>query len=255
VDAEPDRYRYDHFTDGYMRSFDTKQIAGEQLESLRSILRRAGTSPEAVLTGSAILDIGCARGHFLHELESAGALGPLTGVDISQGMTDWGRQEFHLDLRCATIEEVELVPASFGLITAFDVLEHVPHPRMVVARILDLLRPGGWAILEVPSETTTFRTLSRLGYRLSGGRLQRPIRTLYHCSHLSYFTAASLRRLLESLGAGGITISTKEAHVTRFGVRRYCWPARCAIRLTTWADKLQGTQAKLLCAFRRHPAQ
>ena len=49
----------------------------------------------------------------------------------------------------------------------------------------------------------------------------------------------------------GVTLRTKEAHVTRFGLGRYPPPARLAIRALVLADRALGTQAKLLCAMQR----
>lgn len=252
--GEHGRYRKDQFTDGYLRLFDPEVIAGEQVESLRGILDRAGAPLPGLGDGAPALDIGCARGWFLRGLREAGWPGPLTGVDISREMTDWGREAFGLDLRATPVEDASLPAGGFGLVTMWDVLEHVPDPRAVAARILDLLRPGGWAVIEVPAERTLFRVLSRLAYRATGGRLRRPARRIYHPTHLSYFTAGSLRRLLAGLGAEGITLRTKEAHVTRFGLGRYRWPARAAIRTVSLLDRALGMEAKLLCAFRRPPA-
>ena len=91
----------------------------------------------------------------------------------------------------------------------------------------------------------------RLGYRLTGGRLDAPLKPIYHSMHLSYFTPGSLRRLVESLGATCGAIVAKEAHVTRFGGGRYPLPVRWGIRAVALIDKALGTEAKLLGAIQR----
>ena len=246
------RYEYDHFR-GYvcLAGFEVEEIAREQVESVRSILRRAGSALEEMEPGLPVLDVGCARGHFLRRFVQETGRRNVTGIDTSPIMTAWGRVSFGLDLRVGAIEGVDLPAGSFALISMLDVLEHVANPRQVLARILSLLRPGGWAVLEVPSEATAFRAMAKLGYRLSAGRLVTPLRTIYHSRHLSYFTRGSLRKLAEDLGAEAVTIVTKEAHITRFGAGRYALPARIAIRAVSRLDKILGTQAKLLCALRR----
>jgi 2-polyprenyl-3-methyl-5-hydroxy-6-metoxy-1,4-benzoquinol methylase len=245
-------YQDDQFEDGgYMGMVDIERIAAEQVESAGSILRRAGTSLDALPRELPVLDVGCARGHFLRRLAELTGRRNLVGIDASASMARHGRDDFGLDLRAQPIESAELPGAAFGLITLWDVLEHLAFPRQALERVLALLAPGGWAVVEVPSERTLFRMLTRLGHRLTGGGLSGPVRALYHPSHLSYFTPRSLRMLATSLGAENVTLVTKEAHVTRFGLARYRPPARLAIRLTAGADRLLGMQAKLLCAFRR----
>ena len=106
-------------------------------------------------------------------------------------------------------------------------------------------------ILEVPSDVTTFRALGKLAYRLTGGSLRGPLQAVYHPSHLSYFTSGSLEKLVRSVGGERVAMRTKEAHITRFGLRRYRQPMRTAIRIVAYLDKLLRTEAKLLFAFRK----
>ena len=236
---------------GYMPHLDIERIATEQVESVHAILRDAGAPLVSQGADLAVLDVGCARGYFLDRFRTATGRRALTGIDLSNEMTDWGRTAFGLDLRAGHIERSDLPRGHFGLVTMWDVLEHLPFPRRSVEQLFGLLAPGGWLVIEVPSETTTFRRLAALGYTLSAGRLAGPLRTLYHPAHLSYFTARSLRTLAAAVGARGVAMRTKEAHVTRFGLGRYPAPARLAIRALALADRMLGIEAKLLCAMQR----
>lgn len=246
----------DHFNDaGYMRWLDIRNVVGEQVESVRTILGRAGSSLETLPRDTPVLDVGCARGTYLESFRSATGRTSLIGVDSAETMVAWGREHLGLDLRAVPIERIDLPAAHFGLITLWDVLEHLAYPRQSLAKLLSLLRPGGWLVLEVPSEVTVFRTLARLGFRLTGGRLARPIRELYFPVHLSYFTPSSLHTLLTSLGGTRVTMVSKESHVTRFGLKRYPQPFRQVIRAVSLMDGALGTQAKLLCAVQRPAAR
>ncbi len=244
-------YDTDHFDGGYLRKFDVGDIITEQMESVRKVLRRAGHSLDDVPLDAPALDVGCARGHFLRHLSQETGRTDLVGVDLSPAMTKYGREEFGLDLRAGAVEEVELPRDHFALVTMFDVLEHVARPRDVLTKLVKVLRPDGWLVLEVPSEVTAFRSLARWGYRASAGRLRVPLERLYHRWHLSYFTSPSLTRLIRSVGGENVAVMTKEAHVTRFGASNFSPPGRIAIRLVSGLDRILGTQAKLLCAFRR----
>lgn len=251
VASERGLYQIDHFEEGYIRRLDIDKIVAEQLESTESILRRAGHSLDRIPLDAPVLDVGCARGHFLRELSRKTGRTVLTGVDVSPGMVEHGRREFGMDLRCGAVEEVDLLPDHFGLITMFDVLEHLARPRAVLEKLLSRLRPGGWLVLEVPSETTAFRVLARWAFRATRCRLRGPIEQLYHRSHLSYFTKSSLQRILRAAGGEGIAMTTKEAHITRFGSHNYSAAKRAAIRLVCGLDHALGTEAKILACCRR----
>ena len=245
-------YQVDQFEgEGYMGTFDMEEVAAEQLESMRTILAKAGAGEDVMRSELPHLDVGCARGFFLRGLQRATGRKNLIGADTSPGMTSWGKKEFGLDLRVGGIEFMDLPTDHFGTITMFDVLEHVAFPRQVLGKIVRSLVPGGWMVIEVPSETTAFRLATRIAYGASGGKLRAPVETLYHPVHLSYFTKASLEKLIRSLGGDHVAMVTKEAHITRFGIERYSPPARLAIRSVTLLDKMLGTEAKLLCGFQR----
>ncbi len=235
----------------YMQMFDIEEIAGEQLKSTRASLGCAGASLASLPRWSPVLDIGCACGHFLNKLRGAMSERQFIGVDVSRRMTEKGRAEFDLDLRGRAFETAGLPPGCFGLVTAFDVLEHVVSPGDVLAKMLRLLHPNGWGVLEVPSERTIFRTVARAAFQMTAGTIAEPLRALYHPSHLTYFTPRSLMRLLERQGAADIVLRCKEAHITRFGAGGYRPLARAAIRTAAGLDRLLGTEAKLLVAFRR----
>jgi len=242
----------DHFEDaGYMKWLGIDNVVGEQVESVRSILLRAGARLEELPSNTPIMDVGCARGDYLDRFRSETGRTTLIGVDSATAMVASGREHFGLDLRDVPIEKIDLPAGHFGLITLWDVLEHLPFPRRSISKLFSLLKPGGWLVLEVPSEVTVFRTLVRLGFRLSAGRLEQPIRAVYFPGHLSYFTPSSLCALLVSIGGSRVTIVTKEAHITRFGLRRYRPIFRPPIRAVAWMDRMLGTQAKLLAAFQK----
>src|SRR5262249_57546269 len=85
------------------------------------------------------------------------------------------------------------------VVTAFQVLEHVPDPVAAARRMLDWLAPGGLLIVEVPNA-------GGLGARLFGGAwagLELP-------RHLSHFTPATLEAVIEK-GGGAVVLSWHHA--------------------------------------------
>lgn len=56
-----------------------------------------------------------------------------------------------LPAACATLEESGFAEASFGVVGAFDVIEHVADPGALLARMRTVLRPGGLCAVTVPA--------------------------------------------------------------------------------------------------------
>ncbi len=61
-------------------------------------------------------------------------------------------------LRC-DIRRIPLADASFDALLCNHVLEHVPDDRRAMAELCRVLRPGGWAILQVPIRSALEQTL------------------------------------------------------------------------------------------------
>ena len=54
----------------------------------------------------------------------------------------------NLEVRQHDIRRDQLEAASFDLVTARKVLEHLPNPALVLRRLVDALRPNGWILVE-----------------------------------------------------------------------------------------------------------
>ena len=91
--------------------------------------------------GAAVLDVGCGRGSFRHHVRHA----RYAGVDpFAPADADGAVARHTLDAHAG------LHPGQYDVATAFQVIEHVSNPRLVVELMLRTLRPGGLLILAVP---------------------------------------------------------------------------------------------------------
>ena len=54
----------------------------------------------------------------------------------------------NLEVRRHDVMRDELEAASFDLVTARKVLEHLPDPALALRRLVGALRPGGWILVE-----------------------------------------------------------------------------------------------------------
>jgi SAM-dependent methyltransferase len=94
-----------------------------------------------------ILDIGCAYGAFLGSLSPAWQR---FGVDVSRYATERAAGALPgATIARAGIEEIPF-PGPFDVITAFDVLEHVPSLKEAAAAMRGRLAPAGHVVFVVP---------------------------------------------------------------------------------------------------------
>jgi SAM-dependent methyltransferase len=145
-----------------------------------------------------ILDIGFGRGEFLLRAKRLGW--ESHGVEVSPKSVEWGRS---LGLQVKPFDGSFTAPLDypdgmFDAVSANSVLEHVHHPRQLVAEGRRLLRPGGTFMLMVPNFEC--RDIELLG---AHWRMWSPPQHLFH------FTAANVRALLEAHGFGEIRVRYK----------------------------------------------
>jgi spore maturation protein CgeB len=100
------------------------------------------------------------------------------------------------DVRSGRIEEQTFSPHEFDIITAFELIEHLPDPRNTFRRIYDWLKPEGIFCLSIPN-------LNKLKNRIVKNTLQDFYRPP---EHLLYFNRRSLRVMLQSNGFESLVI-------------------------------------------------
>src|SRR5713101_6491299 len=120
-----------------------------------------------------ILDCGCGTGA---NLERLGQFGRVYGCDLSETGLRLAREAGRSGLVRATVAAAPFPSESFDLVTSFDVLYSLgpSDERAAVAEMYRLLRPGGFAIVNVAamnSLTGAHSVLSRERRRYSRGSL------------------------------------------------------------------------------------
>jgi SAM-dependent methyltransferase len=159
-----------------------------ELEAPDFELRRAFML-EDVAPGDRVLDLGCGAGQFTRELAAAGAR-PV-GVEVAEAALERARASApDLDFRLAPIDgPLPLPDASFDVVWASEVIEHVSDTATWLSEINRVLAPGGRLLLSTPSH----------------GRLRVALHGVEHFSeplgdHLHLYTAGSLRTVLGEFG-------------------------------------------------------
>ncbi len=164
----------------------TNYIADE--ENIRRTARRRLRQLKRHVGPGRLLDVGCATGFFLDEAQQAGWTA--TGLDLSNFAVQYARQQLGLDVHQGTLDSVDLPSESFDLLTMWDVIEHVPDPLVCIQKASRLLREGGVLTLATPDVESVPARLAGprwVGYKLSG-------------EHITFFSARTLTKLLESCG-------------------------------------------------------
>lgn len=126
-----------------------------------------------------ILDVGCGTGANLLMLSK---YGEAEGVDVSEDALAFCRERGLDKVRLGAGEELPYEDGTFDLVTAFDVVEHMDDDLAGLSEMYRVLRPGGRALLFVP----TFMFLWGLQDEVS--------------NHRRRYRLPELRRVLEQAG-------------------------------------------------------
>jgi 2-polyprenyl-3-methyl-5-hydroxy-6-metoxy-1,4-benzoquinol methylase len=176
------------------RSTDASTIRRIRLRNSQSQVRLI----RQYKNGAHLLDIGCGEGFFLFSASRAGYAA--RGIELSQDAAEYARREFGLDVEAKPFEEVRFPEDHFDVVTLWQVLEHVPHPSMILKEVHRILRPEGLLALSTPN-------IGGLPARILGRRWWN-IRRL----HINQFTTKTLVTALNNIGFRNVSsVSYKES--------------------------------------------
>jgi SAM-dependent methyltransferase len=136
---------------------------------------------------SPVLDVGCGGGAFLAALRRRGLA--VVGLDDSSRAAGVAWRENRVPAVTAELRQAPFGPETFGAVTLFHVLEHLPDPLGCLRAAHRLLRPGGRLYVQVPNAASWQFLL--LGPRWSGIDVPR---------HLVHFRAEDLAAVVETAG-------------------------------------------------------
>ncbi len=143
-------------------------IEDEKLGLMRWIRRQKMVQRRTMIerysrkTSGSILDVGCATGIFLHEMEQSGW--QAAGIEPVHSAARYAQQRFGLQVFEGTTSSHPYPPASFDVISFWDVLEHTPYPSAELTAAATLLRPGGLVAINVPNWNSLDRRLFGAGW-------------------------------------------------------------------------------------------
>lgn len=102
-----------------------------------------------VKPGQQVLELGCGSGHFQAYLPTGVRY---VGLDTNAAAVAIARSA-GLDVRLGDLQDFGAEHlGAFDVVCAFQVLEHVPQPRVFLIEMAAMLKPGGLLILSVPGD-------------------------------------------------------------------------------------------------------
>ena len=168
---------YERVSDSYFESTENDPRFIRFYKDLEQLMKQH-------VAGRTILDVGCGDGTFLSTLADEwskyGVEPSMSGVRLARGRK--------LDVSCGTLDTTS-ESYEVDLICALDVIEHVVDPNNFVKSLKRHLRKGGTVLL-LTGDANAYPA------RIAGSQWS----YLRWCGHISVFSQAGLRRLLESHG-------------------------------------------------------
>jgi len=162
-----------------------KEIPGSSHDVLR---RRILRMP----AGRRLLDLGAAGGHLGRAVRERCVF--LAGVEPSGSVPSSSREGYD-DWRSTDALSAGSWPAPFDVVVCADVLEHLPEPERLLARISAWLAPGGTLLVSLPNVANV-----SVRAALLAGRFPYADRGILDRTHLRFYTRDSGHRLLENAG-------------------------------------------------------
>ncbi|EMY79542.1 methyltransferase domain protein [Leptospira weilii serovar Ranarum str. ICFT] len=186
--AKTREYKDSYFLEEYKNQYQKTYYEDET--SLRALAKkRLGILGKLhALPNSSLFELGSAAGFFLDEARKIGY--QTTGLEISPAEVEFSRKTLGLDVHCDSfLEENVLKDRSFDVVAAFFVIEHFPDADFVFEKLTDLVKPGGFLFLGLPSlYGPTFQTDPREWF-------------LTHPSdHFWDYSPGSLKKMLKGYG-------------------------------------------------------
>jgi 2-polyprenyl-3-methyl-5-hydroxy-6-metoxy-1,4-benzoquinol methylase len=157
----------------------------EEREGRVHTFRRSLSEVEELAAPGRLLDVGCHLGVFVEVSRDRGW--DATGVDPSRWAVETARAR-GLSVFRGTAASPLFEPASYDVVTLWDVIEHLPDPAQELRQMRRLLRPGG------------LLALSTMDVDAPIARLMGRHWPWYMQMHLYYFSQRTLRDIVERAG-------------------------------------------------------
>lgn len=180
--------------EGYLRAGSISPITIKRYEELIETF-------EKYAPGRNILDIGCGDGYFLEVAKKRGW--NTYGTEFTTEAVEICRTKgIHMHQGILSPADFNI---RFDIITSFEVIEHINNPKQEIRNIHSLLSASGLFYFTTPN----FNSLSKTILKDKWNVIEYP-------EHLSYYTPATIHRLLKTFSFKKIELHTTGISIKRF---------------------------------------
>jgi 2-polyprenyl-6-hydroxyphenyl methylase/3-demethylubiquinone-9 3-methyltransferase len=141
-----------------------------------------------------VFDLGCGNGSLLSLLSERYEV---AGIDASEsGVAHANASYPNIRIERASVyDDLASRFGSYDVVVSLEVVEHLYDPRKFAARLFELVRPGGTAIVSTPYHGY----LKNLALALSG-KLDDHFTALWDGGHIKFWSVRTLTKLLSEAG-------------------------------------------------------
>lgn len=188
------------YADNYFEDCERGFSYASQVKETQYAFRSTAAKFKKLLNSQAVvLDIGCATGEFIEELNKMGL--EAKGIEYSEYGAEVCRSK-GLDVFQGDMFQADYGLQQFDGIHISHVLEHLADPGAVMEQLKNWVKPGGWIYIEVPLQFDGL--LEKIQSHRQAPK-QFDVFSIHHCS---FFSPLSLRMLVEKHGFKVDAIST-----------------------------------------------
>ena len=166
-----------------------RQVFHLKLKTCERLIRQANSLLSDPSNERRHLDIGSAFGYMIKASQVTGYASQ--GLEISEAADEAIKLGYNVSK--VSLENAALNDECFHLITAVDVLEHIPEPKRWLEECKRILKKGGLLLLVTPD-------CSSLSARVTKRKWPH-----YKLEHLFYYSPDTLTRLLLTVGFNDVT--------------------------------------------------
>ncbi len=179
-----------------------------------------------------VLDIGCGRGLLLSAFRRRGW--EVQGTELSESAARYAREVARVPVEIGRVEDLGFPDNSFGAVTLWHVLEHIHDPRVVLAEVNRILKPGGVLLVGVPN----FSGFEARVFRDKWFHLDVP-------RHITHLTQPMLR---QALAENGFVAKRWSGFAPEYDAFSFVQSAlnRLGLRHNLLYDVLRGKRAKVI---------
>lgn len=236
---------YDERKEYFFENCVTSHNIDEENSNIQDF-RKGLSLIEKYKTGGKLLDVGCALGVFLRLAKERGW--ETCGIDISSYASMYARQNFGIDVHTGELRDVQFADKTFDVITLWDVFEHFTNPAEQLFEIHRILKDDGIILINTPNEAGLLRVIAHFIFRLSCGKIDYPVRKLYHKFHIWYFTPNTFLALLDKTGFKSEYFKGKAIPIIKARGNPF---ERMLVKILSWPEQVCHREYELMAVARK----